>query len=89
MQKTNQIVIGDGNNRKSLSNIEMTANGQTAISVKNDGIFREGGGGVIYYEHATTGEILEVMTGIESVALYAQTPTKFYTRVTMNDIDLI
>ena len=90
-QKSNQIVIGDGNNTKSLSAIEMTTNGRTAFAIKSDGIFREGGGGVIYYEDATTGEVREVITGVPQTAqnLYGKPIKLFYTRVTHNDEGII
>lgn len=88
---SNQIVIGDGNNTKSLSAIEMTTNGRTAFAIKSDGIFREGGGGVIYYEDATTGEVREVITGVPQTAqdLYGKPIKLFYTRVTHNDESII
>jgi len=88
---SNQIVIGDGNNTKSLSAIEMTTNGRTAFAIKSDGIFREGGGGVIYYEDATTGEVREVITGVPQTAqdLYGKPIKLFYTRVTHNDEGII
>lgn len=87
LQNANQIVIGNGNNTKSLSNIEMTANGRTAFSIKSDGVFREGGGGVVYFEDAS-GDVREVMTGIPTIGHYGASTTFFYTRLTMNDQDI-
>lgn len=87
--KSNQIVIGSGNNSKSNSQVEMTANGKTAFSINSDSIFREGGGGVVYYEDAITGDIKEVMTGIPERTGYGLGIIYFYTRLTINDINII
>ena len=87
IQNSNKIVIGDGNNSRSSNNIELTANGRTAFGIKSDGIFREGGGGVVYFEDAS-GEIREVMTGVPIGILapsFATGREYFYTRLTMGD----
>jgi hypothetical protein len=87
IQNSNKIVIGDGNNSRSSNNIELTANGRTAFGIKSDGIFREGGGGVVYFEDAS-GEIREVMTGVPIGILapsFATGRQYFYTRLTMGD----
>lgn len=85
IQSSNKIVIGDGNNSRSLNTVEVTANGRTAFGIKADGIFREGGGGVVYFEDAT-GEVREVMTGVpENMVGVNQTQTYFYTRLTIGD----
>ena len=87
--KSNQIVIGNGNNSKSNSQIEMTANGTTAFSINSDAIFREGGGGVVYYEDTTTGEIKEVMTGVPERLGYGKSLDYFYTRLTIGNTNII
>ena len=84
---SNKIIIGDGNNSRSSNNVEVTANGRTAFGIKSDGIFREGGGGVVYFEDAS-GEIREVMTGVPIGILapsFATGREYFYTRLTMGD----
>jgi hypothetical protein len=87
IQNSNKIVIGDGNNSRSSNNIELTANGRTAFGIKSDGIFREGGGGVVYFEDAS-GEIREVMTGVPIgilAPIFATGRKYFYTRLTIGD----
>tara|TARA_R110002096_G_scaffold77192_4_gene181904 strand:- start:847 stop:4332 length:3486 start_codon:yes stop_codon:yes gene_type:complete len=82
---SNKIIIGDGNNSRSLNSVEVTANGRTAFGVKSDGIFREGGGGVVYFEDAS-GEIREVMTGVlQGVPYNGIGRQTFYTRLTIGE----
>jgi len=87
-QKSNQIIIGNGNNVKSPAQIQLSSNGKTSIAIKSDGIFREGGGGVVYYTDATTGEVKEVMTGIPINDPYNRSTKHYYTRVTKFDDDI-
>ena len=42
----------------------ITQNNSTAFAVDTTGMIREGGGGNVYYEDATTGEFKEIMTGV-------------------------
>ena len=67
----------------------MTANGTTAFSINSDAIFREGGGGVVYYEDITTGEIKEVMTGVPERLGYGKSLDYFYTRLTIGNTNII
>ena len=83
----NQIVIGQGNNRLGNQSIQFTLNDRTAATVTNDGIFREGGGGCVYYEDTATGRIMEVVTGIPKVDIIANTTTYYYTHVVKGNED--
>tara|TARA_R110000751_G_scaffold132695_3_gene235228 strand:- start:5377 stop:6600 length:1224 start_codon:yes stop_codon:yes gene_type:complete len=86
IHNSNKIVIGDGNNSRSKNTVEVTANGRTAFGIKADGIFREGGGGVVYYEDVVTNEFREVMTGVpQNLGGVNRTQTYFYTRLTIGD----
>jgi len=86
INNSNKIVIGDGNNSRSKNTVEVTANGRTAFGIKADGIFREGGGGVVYYEDVVTNEFREVMTGVpQNLGGVNRTQTYFYTRLTIGD----
>ena len=62
--KNNQIILGEGNNVRSNMPFAITQNNSTAFAVDTTGMIREGGGGNVYYEDATTGEFKEIMTGV-------------------------
>ena len=89
VQNSNQVVIGSGNKSYSNRPIEFTQNGKTAMCVTQNGMFMEGGGGVIYYEDTTTGEIREVMTGVPVVNLLKRDNKVYYTRVVKGNEDII
>ena len=59
------------------------------MCVTHNGMFMEGGGGVIYYEDATTGEIREVMTGVPIQNLLKRDTKFYYTRVVKGNEDII
>ena len=83
-QKAKQLTIGQGANPRSDALININANGNTALSITNDGIIREGGGGCCYYQDAN-GEIREVMTGIPIVNITGQTQKYEYTKCVLFD----
>tara|TARA_R100000655_G_scaffold24_2_gene143 strand:+ start:7477 stop:10920 length:3444 start_codon:yes stop_codon:yes gene_type:complete len=87
IRKPNQIIIGTGNNRFSNRPIELTANQKTAACVSSDGIFREGGGGCVYYQDAS-GKIVEVITGVPKYDLATKTYTHYYTHVVKGNEDI-
>jgi hypothetical protein len=58
------IIIGNHNNPLHKHPIQLAQGGKTAMCVSADGIFMEGGGGVIFFQDPTTGDFREVMTGI-------------------------
>lgn len=62
--KNNQIILGEGNNVNSNLPFAITQNNSTAFAVDTTGMIKEGGGGNVYYEDATTGEFKEIMTGV-------------------------
>jgi hypothetical protein len=75
--KSGNIIIGGRNNPHNNQEIQLTSGNRTAVGI-NGGMFLEGGGGVVYYEDATTGRIEEVVTGIE-IFEFDRTATKKYT----------
>ena len=79
--ESGQILIGNNNNTaKGGQPIEIAHNGRTAMCVDPNGMFIEGGGGVVYYEDGT--EMKEVMTGIpQTYNPISAKQSYFYTRV--------
>ena len=83
-QKSKQLTIGQGANPRSDALININANGNTALSITNDGIIREGGGGCCYYQDAN-GDIREVMTGVPIVNITGRTQQYEYTKCVLFD----
>jgi len=87
--KSGNIIIGGQNNPKNNQEIQLTSGNRTAVGI-NNGMFLEGGGGVVYYEDATTGRIEEVITGIEIFDLDRSAHKKYtYARVVKQNENII
>ena len=87
--KSGNIIIGNGNNPHNNQEIQLTSGNRTAVGI-NNGMFLEGGGGVVYYEDATTGRIEEVLTGIEEFTFDRSAPKKYtYARVVKQNENII
>lgn len=83
------IIIGNHNDPFEKHPIQLSQNGRTAMCVSADGMFIEGGGGAVYYEDATTGEIKEVMTGVpQEYDPITGVQQVFYTRCVKSSDDL-
>jgi len=80
---TNSIIIGDGNVPNSNHKIQFGVGGQTALAISSTGEILEGGGGVIYYEDATTGKVEHVITGVPNYSVTTKQLTYTYAKCLM------